>query len=464
VKRILVLLAAIAAVAVLIGLVSPRRASGQSTPIRHIVYIILENHSFDNLLGVWCVQNGRCNGAMSGQLQDGETLPLYSSPDNVWIVGHDATDQTLAIDGGKMDGYEDIASCGATSGPPYRCYSQYQPSQEPNMIAAADQFVVEDSTFEDGEMPSWGSHLSAVAANTDGFDAGGIPFIPQSGTTGPGWGCDSGRVINWTDPTTGTTRRVPSCVPDYSLSNAQYPNGGAFEPTPVPHIPTIMDELTAAGLSWRYYSGMGGVGSQASGNQYGYGWDACAYFAQCLYTNEHQHNINNDRDQALTDIEASRLADFTIITPTQVLSEHNGDSMAEGDNWLGQLLNAIENCREWNSTAVFVTWDDFGGFYDHVVPPAGLGLRVPLLIISPYAKPGYTDSTPAQFASILKYTEETFGLPAMSSEDANAYDFANAFDYSRQPRHPNIRAVVTPIPQSEIQYLKAHPAPEDDPT
>jgi hypothetical protein len=339
-----------------------------------------------------------------------------------------------------------------------------QPAQIPNVKDFASQFVVEDHTFEDGEMPSWGSHLSAVAASTDGFDVAGIPFIPTTGTTGPGWGCDSGRVIGWINPTTGTTVRAPSCVPDYSLPKAQYPFGGAFEATPAPHIPAVMDELTSAGLSWRIYSGMGGVGDKSSGNQYGYGWDPCAYFAQCLYTTEHNNNVNDDSDQALTDIDAGKLANFTLITPTQVQSEHNGDSMAAGDNWLGGLLTAIEGCPEWDSTAVFVTWDDFGGFYDHVVPPAGLGLRVPLLIISPYARPGYTDSTPAEFASVLKFTEETFRLPAMSTEDAGAYDFSNAFDFSMKPRHPEIKAVVTQIPQSEVGYLKAHPVPEDDPT
>src|SRR5207245_41911 len=83
---------------------------------------------------------------------------------------------------------------------------------------------------------------------------------------------------------------------------------------------------------------------------------------------------------------------------------------------------------QWSSTIVFVTWDDFGGFYDHVAPPKSLGLRVPMLIISPYARPGYDDSTTASFASMLSFTEHNFGLAPLAGADANAYDYSAGLD------------------------------------
>ena len=85
--------------------------------------------------------------------------------------------------------------------------------------------------------------------------------------------------------------------------------------------------------------------------------------------------------------------------------------MAQGDNWIGSIVNAIEQGPQWTSTAIFITWDDCGCFYDHVPPPPGLGIRVPMLLVSPYAKAGYTDSAAASFASILAYTEHAFTLP-----------------------------------------------------
>jgi phospholipase C len=172
-----------------------------------------------------------------------------------------------------------------------------------------------------------------------------------------------------------------------------------------------MDELTAAGLSWRIYAGLGGTG-----NSNGYGWAICPTFADCIYTNQ-ARNLVADA-QVITDATNGTLPNFALVTPTQADSEHNKDSMSVGDNWIGQVVQAIENGPEWSSTAIFLTWDDCGCFYDHVAPPAGLGIRVPMIIISPYAIAGHTDSSVASFMSVLAYTEHTFGLPALSTRDA----------------------------------------------
>jgi phospholipase C len=162
------------------------------------------------------------------------------------------------------------------------------------------------------------------------------------------------------------------------------------------------------------------------------------------------------------------LPSFSIVTPTTANSEHNGFSMSEGDNWIGSLVSAIQAGPDWSSTAIFVTYDDCGCFYDHVTPstnPDGTkqGVRVPMVIVSPYARAGYTDSTPASFASILAFTEQTFGLPALGLNDAGAYAFANAFDYSQTPLGP-VAMTQQPLSLAEQQYLAAHPSDPNDPT
>jgi hypothetical protein len=106
-------------------------------------------------------------------------------------------------------------------------------------------------------------------------------------------------------------------------------------------------------------------------------------------------------------------------------SEHNGFSMTKGDNWLGQLASAVMNGPEWNSTAVFITWDDCGCFYDQVRPgtnPGGTpqGPRVPMVIVSPWVRTGYTDSTHTTFAGVLAFAEATFGLQSLGANDAGA--------------------------------------------
>jgi len=130
------------------------------------------------------------------------------------------------------------------------------------------------------------------------------------------------------------------------------------------------------------------------------------------------------------------------LLPPEYESEHPPDSMCDGENWTVGVLNALMQSPDWNSTVVFITWDDFGGFYDHVAPPQldrfGLGPRVPLLIVSAYAKPGYISHTISDHTSILRFVETRYGLPALTSRDAQASNLLDAFDFDAPPRSPVI--------------------------
>ena len=352
-----------------------------------------------------------------------------------------------------MDGFNRIPGCTKAVKLPVRLPPQFQPGQTPNAAALATKFALSDRTFEDGPMPSWGMHVSAVAATLNGF-VGGIPTPGRRGPLGPGWGCDSGNDTGWLGPN-GIVSRVPACVPDYSLDPHAYPYGGAYRATPVKYVPTIMDELTQAGLSWRIYAGLGGTG-----NSNGYGWAICPTFAECLHTQ--QNNLVDNR-QVLADAASGTLPSFSVVTPTQARSQHNGDSMALGDNWVGSVVSAIENGPDWKSTAIFLTWDDCGCFYDHVAPPSGFGIRVPMIIASPYAIAGHTDSTPASYASVLAFTEHIFGLPALSSLDAAAYDYLGSFNFGQAPL-AGAPMVQTTLGPAELRQLAANPADSTDPT
>jgi len=230
-------------------------------------------------------------------------------------------------------------------------------------------------------------------------------------------------------------------VPDFSLG---LPNGGAFEPTPARYAPTIMDRLQAAHLTWRIYS--------AKTGEPGYIWATCPSMAECLHT---QQSHIRETGQFVADAQAGQLPAFSLVLPGGPFvrdSEHNLFYMAKGDNWVGQIVSAVMNGPEWTSTALFITYDDCGCFYDQVPPginPDGTaqGPRVPLVIISRYARPGYTDSTHTTFAGILAYIEQTFRLPSLSKNDAGAYDFSNAFNYSQALLKP-VRMVTRPLPAS----------------
>src|SRR5215467_7164619 len=451
-KRIppVAVLAAAALLAGALGAPAPQ-VPASTVPVQHIVVLYLENHSFDNVLGYWCDQTHRCLGMpASVTLRGGTVVTPRVTPDTVPNVDHSIKGQKTAVDGRKMDGWGKISGCTASTG--YACISGYQPSGVPNLTALASRFAISDETFSMQNSPSWGGHLYAVMASQDGF-TGDNPVPAPGVTAGSGWGCDSNKVATWVSPG-GSRQTVPSCVPDRSLKIA---NGGAFESTPVRQVPTIMDRLQAAHLSWTIYGSTSG--------QAGYIWATCPSIAECLYA---QQSHIRESEQFVTDAQAGNLPSFSLVVPghqTNPDSQHNETSMTAGDNWVGQVASAVMNGPEWASTALFITYDDCGCFYDQVAPgtnPDGTaqGPRTPLLIVSPYARPGFTDSTPTTFAGILAYTEQTLGLRSLSKNDARAYGFANAFNYNQRPLAP-IHMAHRPLPAS-ARHLP--PPDPNDPT
>ena len=449
-----------ASAVVLAGFLPGSTATAQPvTPIQHVVVIYLENHSFDNVLGYWCnASPGRCpDGGMpsSVTLSNGAVVTPSVTPDIIPAINHSVASQLAAMNivGSKplMNGWQNIqqSQCAA---PKYQCISGFQPGSIPNLTNLASQFAISDMTFSMADSPSWGGHLYAVMASQDGF-TGDNPVSAPGVTAGSGWGCDSNKVTTWVSPG-GSRQTVPSCIPDRSLKIA---NGGAFESTPVHQAPTLMDRLEAAHLSWTIYGSTSG--------QAGYIWATCPSIAECLYA---QQGHIRESEQFVTDARAGNLPNFSLVVPgdtTNPDSQHNGTSMTAGDNWVGQVASAVMNGPEWTSTALFITYDDCGCFYDQVAPgtnPDGTaqGPRTPLLIVSPYARPGFTDSTPTTFAGILAYTEQTLGLRSLSKNDARAYGFANAFNYNQTPLAP-VRMVHRPLPAS-ARHLP--PPDPNDPT
>jgi phospholipase C len=432
--------------------VSIATPSSAASPITHVVVIDLENHSFDSILGRLCAQiaagtitgHDRCDGATTARLSTGAVIPIATSPDLVPGVDHSVSAQTKAVDGGAMDGFNLVSGCGA---PKYGCISQFNPSQLPNAAALAERFVISDRTFEFANTPSWAGHMALASATTDGFKGNNPQPSTFTTKTGPGWGCDSYKDTPWWNGSAFI--EVPSCVP-----NAQ--GAGPYRASPVPYVPTIFDRLDGAGLSWKIFGGVGGDGS-------GYGWTICPTFYECLGSSQRQNLVPSA--DVVTAAQDGTLPNMAIVTPTNADSEHNGYSMAVGDNWLGQVVGAIEGGPDWPSTAIFITWDDCGCFYDHVPPAfANEGIRVPMVIASPYARLGLTDSNDATYASILAYVEHNFGLTPLSTGDATAYDYSNAFDYSQSPATSPVRMVRTKVKAGELRWIAAHPDSADDPT
>jgi phospholipase C len=420
---------------------APARSQGLlGSPIKHVVVIYQENHSFNDLLGKLCVDEGnRCTGSTTGVISDGTRMKLIPEPDLPPAVEHEHTSQVTAIDGGKMDGWDKLFGCGSSFH--YQCMTQAQAGSVPSLWSLADAYTISDRTFETGTRGSWGSHLQLVAATIDGF-VGNEPSGPPGE---PGDGCDTHALADWNGDGHGV-QYVPPCVPNK--------NGkGPWRKSPVRYVPTIMDRMDAAGLPWHIYA----PGTHAGG----YGWAICPTFYECL-GGPQQNAVKRPRDFA-NDATKGTLPGLSIVIPFYNDSQHNGYSLLKGDNWIATNVSAVMNGPDWSSTAIFIVYDDCGCFYDPVRPPADAGIRVPMVIVSPFAKPRFVDHHIATDASILAFTEHLFGLAPLSTEDASAYDYAHAFDFS-QAALPGIALPPHPVPWSSVVYIAEHPPDPTDPT
>jgi phospholipase C len=369
--RLLLVLAA-AITVVITGYASTSSASGTSaalpgpgaSPIKHIVVFLQENQSFDAVLGTWCAQTGRCRGTGIGatvRMTDGQHR-IRQAADIIPDVDHEVGAQLKVWNGGANNQWTSIRGC---KSPSYACLTSFSPAQIPALISLANTYAVSDNTFTFGLHPSWADHFQwFTSGNSLGF-RGNNPSAVQGVPTGPGWGCDSNRVSPWAPPGSTTTQLVPSCVPDPRTGLA---NGGAFRPTPVPPTKTLAEdcELTA-GCSWRVYN------SDKI-------WSILDTFAYLHYKDAQL----SPTDQFLADARNGALPSISFLTPSfsgyaTDTSQHNFDSMAAGDQAIHDAVTAAMTGPEASSTAIFLTWDDCGCFYDSHGPG-----RVPMVIISPW--------------------------------------------------------------------------------
>ncbi|HEV2379464.1 MAG TPA: alkaline phosphatase family protein [Terriglobia bacterium] len=367
--------------------------------IQHIVFIVKENRSFDQMFGTF----PGADGATSGTISTGQVLPLGLTPDAIpRDMGHTWIAANGAIDYGKMDHFDLITNGGnCTVNGDYLCLTQQNQTTIPNYFAYATNFVLADHMFSSLRGPSFPNHLYTVAAQS-----GGAIDNPPANER---WGCDS---------PSGAT--VPVADQNGNLTY-QYP---CFD------FETIADLLQNAGISWKYYAQTGSV------------WNALDAINHIRNGSLWNTNIAPDT-QFITDAQNGQLPAVSWVIAPGGSSEHPSNSTCAGENWSVNQINAVMgNQTEWNSTAIFLAWDDFGGFYDHLAPPDsdqyGLGPRVPLLIISPYAKAGYISHSTYEFSSFLKFVEERFQLTALTERDANANDMLDAFNFTQAALSPQI--------------------------
>jgi phospholipase C len=377
-----------------------------ATPIKHIVFFIMENRSYDHLFGTFPGSNGATKADDHGVTRPLTRAPLQRAHD----LPHCYNCNVASINGGAMDGFNQTDSAEEFA------FTQFHKNQITAYWNWAERYTLADTFFASAVGPSFPNHMYSIAATSGGTldnpwqPPPNLVQMQQEGYA-KSWGCDIARdgYVEVIDPE-GYMVKVSPCF-DFQTEG---------------------DLLNAKGIPWSYYA--------ATNGQLGYIWSA--YSAIGRYRNDPELWSAHIRpvDDVVRDIQADRLPPVTWITPRFQLSQHPEYNFCWGQNWTIEVVNALMRSEAWNDTLVVMTWDDFGGFYDHVPPVPlddfGLGIRVPTMIISPYAKRGYVDSTMYEFSSVLRFIENNWGLTQLTSRDRIADGLEGALDFTQQPQPP----------------------------
>jgi phospholipase C len=381
----------------------PRAASGK---IQHVVVILQENRSFDDLFRGYPGADTQSYGYNS----KGKKITLAPiSLQVAYDVDHSASafftscngTGTVPGTGCLMNGFDgEYVNCG------HRCPKNPQYGYVPRAevepyFEMADRYVLGDRMFTSHIDASFVSHQYIIAGQ-----ASSSVNLPETL-----WGCDGGpadEVFTLTR-SRGYGKQIIACFDNETLG----------------------DELDAAGLTWHYYaSALGSDGDS---------WSAYQAIKHIYEGPDWTADVISPQTKFITDVRVGTLSTVTWIAPTCETSDHSGCEGKKGPSWVASLVNAVGKSKYWDSTAIFVYWDEWGGWYDHVPPPYvdydGLGFRVPLLVISPYAKKHYVSHVQYEHGSILRFIEDQFGLQRLSASDARATSpEADCFDFSHPPR------------------------------
>jgi phospholipase C len=374
----------------------------QPSPIKHVVFIIKENHSFDNLFGRFPGADGTSMARVGNKTVSLRVTPYPITPD----IDHSRASIITAVNNGQMNQFYKIP--GAIQHNVDYADTAYTRKEIPNYWSYAEHFTLADHFFSTVMGSSFPNHLVTIAGSALHVDEN--PVEPPNHTRS--WGCDA-----------ASQTRV-----DIMLSN------GTHEMVrPCFNALTLGDEASAHGVSWRYYEPVIG--------DIGYIWSTYDAIRHVRYSSIwKQHIVPND--QFVTDVQKGHLPAISWLIPNFVVSDHPPVSECSSEDWTVDQINAIMQSRYWKSTLIVLTWDDFGGFYDHVPPPRisplYYGPRVPAIFISPYARSHYIDHTTYDFTSVLRYVEDLFGLGHLSTLDERANSIANALNYHQRPLKPLI--------------------------
>ncbi|MCI4331000.1 MAG: hypothetical protein L3K19_04045 [Thermoplasmata archaeon] len=410
---VLSLLAPQSVVSAHLSAADPHPFSPSQTHIDHVVIVMLENHAYDNYFGTYCRTTDPFCSSTGHGIPYGTCVPYDPTSLSLgclrtwnFTVQNLSTDSpphyynnsVRAIDSGRMDGFYLAEHNGTLP------FGHYNGSTIPVYWDLAEQYGLGDNFYS--------SELSYSLPNHWYLMAGQSPQNAQQITL---------------------HQNSPKSYLHTYLNEAN-------------RTKTVQDLLNhSRGVTWKAYDwplpsyqvAINGPVGLAPGSAYD-NWNVLASRSESYSSSYNSHFV--DRSQFFTDVAAGKLPSISWVTPATWFSDHPSSNITNGEGFVSQLVDAVENSTSWAHTAIFVSWDDYGGFYDHMAPPRldslGLSIRVPLLVISPYSKENYVSHKLGYFESLLHYVEWQFQLGCLTPRDCKAplpFDFFNFNQTARKP-------------------------------
>ena len=405
--------------------------------VQHVVVIMQENRSFDSYFGTYPGAEGIPAGVCVPDSQAGGCVAPYHNPSPIDTDSVHSAESSLAdVDGGKMDGFVNqgyVVNSLSSAPDPHAVMAYHDAREIPNYWTYAQNFVLQDHMFESDATWSFPCHLYLVS--------------------------------NWSASCTDANDAA-SCTNDLGTYN-----NGQKSPNDIHAWTDITYLLHKQKVSWGYYIAPGqqpdtddgevGRSSHALSATTPGIWNPLPLFT----TVQQDGEVGNVQptDNFILQAQSGTLPAVSWVIPSIAQSEHAPYSVADGQAYVTNLINTIMAGPDWNSTVIFLVWDDWGGLYDHVPPPAvdqnGYGLRVPALMISPYARKGYVDKQTLSFDAYNKFIEDVFlngqrldpatdgrpdPRPTIRESVPVLGDLLNDFDFSRTPIPPLILPLNPP--------------------
>jgi phospholipase C len=420
--------------------------------LQHVIIVYLENHSFDNLFGTFPGADGLSRAGATSRQVDLDGKPYAKLPpvtdtakkppepdprfpadlpnrpflidkyvkqnDKVPDLVHRYYQEIGQIDGGKMDRFAAISDArGLVMG--------HHDGSKTRLWGYAREFTLADNFFHAALGGSFLNHFWTICACTPRYDNAPADIKATVGPDGAmikdGQVTPDGYAVN---TIFSVYQPHPSSITDQTRL------------LPAQTLPTIGDRLSAKNVNWAWYSG--GWNDALAGkpdSSFQYHHQPFAYFTSFADGTEAKRQHLKDETDFLADIASGNLPSVVFYKPIGRENEHPGyTDVTSGDRHITAIIDKIRRSKLWATSAIIVTYDEHGGYWDHVAPPTkdrwGPGIRVPTVIISPFAKRHFVDHTSYDTTSILRLIEERFDVPPLGERDAKANDLRNAFNFT----------------------------------